>query len=165
MESWYKYTNYIRIASALEENQINNKLDFDKLILDKKKEVDFNIFCEREKPQKVEFYEITNMNSNINSNFYILDKKTAVFFVEAYQSDFDVKNNCSTICLNCEIGKGRILFNVANEYLLIIYLNQKNELKQSVLIFETPAQLKKFYDDIKGRALSSISKESNWCTN
>lgn len=159
MESWYKYTNYIKIASTLEEYEINNQLDFDKLILDKKKASDFNIFYEKDKPDKLEFFEIATMHSNIQSSFYILDKKTVDFFNENYKTDYDYNKNKDSVSLECEVGKGRILFNVGNEYLLIIYLNQKNELKQSAMIFETPEQLKKFYGDIKGRALTSISKE------
>ena len=73
IRSWYKYTCYEQIRPILIKNEINNDIDFHKIILDHKKELNFEGFIEKTKPESMQFFEINNLNTNIKENFYVFD--------------------------------------------------------------------------------------------
>ena len=158
IKSWYKYTNYEELRILLRENEINNELDFQKLIMDHKNETEFKGFIEKEKPDKIEFFEINNVNTNIRYNFYIFDKKILLKLKEFYDTIYDIEEKKSFICLNGEVGKGRIIFDV-KEYVLIMYLNKDYIIKQTIIIFSKQEDHNKFIKSIYGRALSFIMNE------
>jgi hypothetical protein len=158
IRSWYKYTCYEKIRPVLMKYQINNEIDFHKIIMDHKKELNFEGFIERQKPDPIQFFEINNINTNIKENFYIFDSKILKKFIEIY--DIDINNNDSkdAFSLKGEIGKGRIIFDV-KEYILIMVLNKNWEIKQLMIIFGKQDEHNQFLKNIYGRALSYISKE------
>ena len=158
MKSWYKYTGYEQIGPLLMKNEINNDIDFHKIILDHKKEINFEGFIEKTKPGPLKFFEINQLNTNIKDNFYIFDSKILRQFVEIYEYDEDMKGGKEVFALKGEIGKGRIIFDV-KEYTLIMFLNKDREIRQIMVIFGTEAEHKHFVNSIKGRALTFISQE------
>ena len=158
MKSWYKYTGYEQIGPLLMKNEINNDIDFHKIILDHKKEINFEGFIEKTKPGPLKFFEINQLNTNIKDNFYIFDSKILRQFVEIYEYDEDMKGGKEVFALKGEIGKGRIVFDV-KEYTLIMFLNKDREIRQIMVIFGTEAEHKHFVNSIKGRALTFISQE------
>ena len=158
MKSWYKYTGYEQIGPLLMKNEINNDIDFHKIILDHKKEINFEGFIEKTKPGPLKFFEINQLNTNIKDNFYIFDSKILRQFVEIYEYDEDMKGGKELFALKGEIGKGRIVFDV-KEYTLIMFLNKDREIRQIMVIFGTEAEHKHFVNSIKGRALTFISQE------
>ena len=157
IKSWYNYTCYQNIKPLLVKNEINNELDFQKIIIDHKKELDFQGFTEKEKPDPIQFFEINKMNTNINENFYIIDEKIYQIFVENYGID---ENNGKEedFKLIGEIGKGRIVFDV-NEYILIMVVDRIWVIKQLMIIFNTKNEHERFLKKIYGRAITFISKE------
>lgn len=157
IRSWYKYTCYEKIRPLLIKNEINNEIDFQKAILDHKKELNFEGFIEKEKPEPIQFFEINSLNTNIKENFYIFDSKILKKFIEIY----DISNNNENkepFSLKGEIGKGRIIFDV-KEYILIMVLNKNWEIKQIMVIFGKESEHKQFVKNIHGRALSYIIQE------
>ena len=56
IRSWYKYTCYEKIRPVLMKYQINNEIDFHKIIMDHKKELNFEGFIERQKPDPIQFF-------------------------------------------------------------------------------------------------------------
>ena len=158
MKSWYKYTGYDQIGPLLMKNEINNDIDFQKIILDHKKEINFEGFVEKTKPGPLKFFEINKLNTNIKENFYIFDSKILRQFVDIYEYDEDMKGGKEMFALKGEIGKGRIIFDV-KEYTLIMFLNKEREIRQIMVIFATEAEHKHFLNSIKGRALTFISQE------
>ena len=157
IRSWYKYTCYEKIRPLLIKNEINNEIDFHKTILDHKKELNFEGFIEKEKPEPIKFFAINNMNTNVKENFYIFDSKILKKFIEIYDVSDDVEDK-EAFSVKGEIGKGRIIFDV-KEYILIMILDKNWEIKQMMIIFGTEAEHKHFLKNIYGRALSFISKE------
>jgi len=158
IRKWYKYTCYEQIRPLLIKNEINNELDFHKIIIDHKKELNFEGFIEKSKPAEVQFFEINNVNTNITENFYIFDSKILAKFKEIYNISENFEENRDTFCLEGEIGKGRIIFDV-KEYILIMVLNKSWEIKQIMVIFNKEANHKQFIKNIYGRALTYISQE------
>ena len=158
IRSWYKYTSYETIRPILMKFEINNELDFHKIIMDHKKEINFEGFIERQKPEAIQFFEINNMNTNIKENFYIFDSKILKKFIEIYDIDVNDNENKDAFTLKGEIGKGRIIFDV-KEYILIMILNTNWEIKQIMVIFGKQDEHKHFLKNIYGRALTYISKE------
>ena len=158
IRSWYKYTCYETIRPLLIKNEINNEIDFHKLIIDHKKELHFEGFIEREKPQPLQFFEINSLNTNIKENFYIFDSNILKKFIEIYDIAENNNENKKACSLECEIGKGRIVFDV-KEYILIMVLNKNWEIKQIMVIFGNENEHKQFIKNIYGRALSFIMKE------
>ena len=158
IRSWYKYTCYEQIRPILIKNEINNDIDFHKIILDHKKELNFEGFIEKTKPEAMQFFEINHLNTNIKENFYIFDSKILKKFIEIYDIDENSYESKDVFTLNGEIGKGRIIFDV-KEYVLIIVLNKNWEIKQIMVIFGKESAHKQFINNIYGRALSYISKE------
>ena len=157
IQSWAKYTSYIQIKPLLIKNEINNEIDFQKLIIDHKKELNFEGFIEKEKPGPVKFFQINKLNTNIKENFYIFDAKILKQFIDIYEyEDKNLKKDL--FCLKGEIGKGRIIFDV-KEYTLIMFLNKDWEIKQIMVIFGTEEEHNHFVKSISGRALTFISKE------
>ena len=155
IRSWYKYTCYEQIRPLLIKNEINNELDFHKIIIDHKKEIHFEGFVEKTKPEPIQFFEINKLNTNIKENFYIFDSNILKKFIEIY----DVANeNKEIFSLEGEIGKGRIIFDV-KEYILIMVLNKNWEIKQIMVVMSNESEHKQFMKNITGRALSYISKE------
>ena len=63
IKSWSKYTSYEQIRPLLIKNEINNELDFQKIILDHKKEINFDGFMEKTKPGPIKFFEINQLNT------------------------------------------------------------------------------------------------------
>ena len=158
IRSWYKYTCYETIRPLLIKNEINNEIDFHKLIIDHKKELHFEGFIEREKPEPLQFFEINSLNTNIKENFYIFDSKILKNFIEIYDIAENNNENKEAFSLQGEIGKGRIIFDV-KEYILIMVLNKNWEIKQIMVIFGNENEHKQFIKNIYGRALSYIIKE------
>ena len=158
IRSWYKYTCYEQIRPILIKNEINNDIDFHKIILDHKKELNFEGFIEKTKPEAMQFFEINHLNTNIKENFYIFDSKILKKFIEIYDIDENSYESKDVFTLNGEIGKGRIIFDV-KEYVLIMVLNKNWEIKQIMAIFGKESAHKQFLKNIYGRALSYISKE------
>ena len=157
IQDWAKYTSYIQIRPLLIKNEINNEIDFQKLIIDHKKELNFEGFIEKEKPGPVKFFEINKLNTNIKDNFYIFDAKILKQFIDIYEyEDKNIKKEL--FCLKGEIGKGRIIFDV-KEYTLIMFLNKDWDIKQIMVIFATEEEHKHFIKNISGRALTFISQE------
>jgi hypothetical protein len=157
IKSWYKYTCYEKIRPLLIKNEINNEIDFNKIILDHKKEINFEGFVEKNKPPPLQFFQINNLNTNIRENFYIFDSNILKKFIEIYDISDDIDNKDS-FSLKGEIGKGRIVFDV-EEYILIMALDNNWEIKQMMIIFWNAAEHKQFLKNIQGRALSYISRE------
>ena len=158
INSWAKYTCYQQIRPLLIKNEINNELDFQKTIIDHKKELNFEGFTEKTKPGPIRFFEINKLNTNIKENFYIFDSKILKQFIDVYEYE-DINNEGKeTFALKGEIGKGRIIFDV-KEYTLIMFLNKNWDIKQIMVIFGTQAEHKHFVKSVKGRALTFISKE------
>ena len=87
VKSWYKYVCYEKIKPLLVKHEINNEIDFHKIIIDHKKELNFHGFTEREKPNKIQFFLINKMNTNINENFYIFDELILKKFADCYGID------------------------------------------------------------------------------
>ena len=158
IRNWYKYTCYEQIRPLLMKNEINNELDFHKLIIDHKKELNFEGFIEKIKPGPIQFFEINNINTNIKENFYIFDSKILKKFIDIYDIADNIGENKEAFCLKGEIGKGRIVFDV-KEYILIMVLNKNWEIKQIMVVFGKEAEHKQFVKNIYGRALSYISQE------
>ena len=158
IRSWYKYSCYEQIRPILIKNEINNDIDFHKIILDHKKELNFEGFIEKTKPESMQFFEINHLNTNIKENFYIFDSKILKKFIEIYDIDENDYESKDVFTLKGEIGKGRIIFDV-KEYVLIIVLNKNWEIKQIMVIFGKESAHKQFLKNIYGRALSYISKE------
>ena len=158
IRSWYKYTCYEQIRPLLMKNEINNELDFRKLIIDHKKELNFEGFIERTKPEPIQFFEINNINTNIKENFYIFDSKILKKFIDVYNIADNIGENKESFCLKGEIGKGRIVFDV-KEYILIMVLNKNWEIKQIMIVFGKEAEHEHFVKNIYGRALTYISQE------
>jgi hypothetical protein len=158
IKSWYKYTCYEQIRPLLIKNEINNELDFHKIIIDHKKEINFEGFIEKAKPETIQFFEINTLNTNIKENFYIFDSKILKKFIEIYNIDNSIYYNKESFSLEGEIGKGRIIFDV-KEYILIMVLNRNWEIKQIMVIFGKEFEHKQFINNIYGRALTYISKE------
>jgi hypothetical protein len=158
IRSWYKYTCYEQLRPLLIKNEINNELDFHKLIIDHKKELNFEGFIEKTKPGAIQFFEINNLNTNIKENFYIFDSKILKQFIQIYDISDNINENINVFCLEGEIGKGRIVFDV-KEYILIMCLNKNWEIKQIMIIFGNESVHKQFLKNIYGRALTFISKE------
>ena len=158
IRSWYKYTCYEQIRPMLIKNEINNELDFHKIIIDHKKELNFEGFIEKTKPDPIQFFEINNINTNIKENFYIFDSKILKKFIEIYDIADNNTDNKEDFSLKGEIGKGRIIFDV-KEYILIMVLNTNWEIKQIMVIFANQNEHKQFLKNIYGRALTYISKE------
>ena len=158
IKSWAKYTCYHQIRPLLTKNEINNELDFHKTIIDHKKELNFEGFIEKTKPGPIRFFEINKYNTNIKENFYIFDSKILKQFIEIYEYE-DINNEGkNAFCLQGEIGKGRIVFDV-KEYTLIMFLNKNWEIKQIMVIFGKEAEHKHFVKSVSGRALTFISQE------
>lgn len=158
IRSWYKYTCYEQIRPLLIKNEINNEIDFHKIILDHKKEINFEGFIEKTKPEPIQFFEINNLNTNIKENFYIFNLKILKKFVEIYGVYENIDDKKTLFTLEGEIGKGRIIFDV-KEYILIMVLNKNWEIKQIMVIFGKESEHKQFMKNIYGRALTYISKE------
>ena len=158
IKSWAKYTSYIQIRPLLIKNEINNEIDFQKLILDHKKELNFEGFVEKDKPGPIKFFEINKFNTNIKENFYIFDAKILKQFIDIYEYEDNKNTGKEMFCLKGEIGKGRIIFDV-KEYTLIMFLNKDWVIKQIMVIFGTEAEHKHFIKSISGRALTFICKE------
>ena len=158
IKSWYKYTCYEKIRPLLMKHEINNEIDFHKIILDHKKELNFEGFIEKEKPEPIQFFEINNMNTNIKENFYIFDSKILKKFIAIYDIDINNNNEKEAFSLKGEIGKGRIIFDV-KDYILIMILGLNWEIKQMMILFERQEEHKQFLKNIYGRALSYISQE------
>ena len=143
IKSWYKYTCYEQIRPLLIKNEINNELDFHKIIIDHKKEINFEGFVEKVKPETIQFFEINTLNTNIKENFYIFDSKILKKFIEIYNIDNNIYDNKESFSLEGEIGKGRIIFDV-KEYILIMILNRNWEIKQIMIIFGKEFEHKQF---------------------
>ena len=158
IRSWYKYTCYEQIRPLLIKNEINNELDFQKVIIDHNKEINFEGFIEKIKPEPIQFFEINNLNTNIKENFYIFDSKILKKFIEIYNIDNSMGDNKEPFSLEGEIGKGRIIFDV-KEYILIMVLNKNWEIKQIMIVFGKESAHKQFANNIFGRSLTYISKE------
>ena len=158
IKSWYKYTCYEQIRPILIKNEINNDIDFHKIILDHKKELNFEGFIEKTKPESMQFFEINHLNTNIKENFYVFDSKILKKFIEIYDIDENNYESKDVFTLKGEIGKGRIIFDV-KEYVLIMVLNKNWEIKQIMVILGKESAHKQFVKNIYGRALSFISKE------
>jgi hypothetical protein len=159
IKSWSKYTSYEQIRPLLIKNEINNELDFQKIILDHKKEINFDGFMEKTKPGPIKFFEINQLNTNIKENFYIFDSKILKQFIGIYGiEDTEYNEGKEMFALEGEIGKGRIIFDV-KEYTLIMFLNKSWEIKQIMVMFNTEAEHKHFVKSVFGRALTFISKE------
>ena len=158
IRSWYKYTCYEKIRPLLIKNEINNEIDFHKTIMDHKKELNFEGFIEREKPEPIQFFEINSLNTNVKENFYIFDSKILKKFIEIYDIGENNNENKEAFSLEGEIGKGRIIFDV-KEYILIMVLNKNWEIKQIMVIFGRQNEHKQFVKNIYGRALSFIVNE------
>ena len=156
IRSWYKYTCYEQIRPLLIKNEINNELDFHKIIIDHKKELNFEGFIEKAKPEPIQFFEINKMNTNIKENFYIFDSNILKKFAEIY--NVGENEDKEIFSLKGEIGKGRILFDV-KEYILIMVLNKNWEIKQIMVVMSSASEHKQFMKNLYGRALSYISKE------
>ena len=157
IKSWYKYTCYEEIRPLLIENEINNEIDFHKLIIDHKKEINFEGFMERDKPPPIQFFDINILNTNVKENFYIFDSKILKKFVEIYDIADNVEDK-DAFSLEGEIGKGRIIFDV-KDYILIMILDTNWVINQMMIIFWKNTDHNHFLKSIKGRALSYISKE------
>lgn len=162
IKSWEKYTCYNIIKPLLIEKEINNDIDFHKVIFDHKSEIHFQGFLEKEKPNKVDFFKINYIGTNVQENFYIFDKKIFDFFKNIYGSSLDIENEffSNLITLEGEIGKGRIVFDV-KEYIIIMFINKDKNIKHICVMFQNEEDHKKFLKDISGRALKFISKELN----
>ena len=158
IRSWYKYTCYENIRPLLIKNEINNEIDFHKLIIDHKRELNFEGFIEKNKPEAIQFFEINNLNKKIKENFYIFDEIILKKFMEIYGIDNKNNKKRELFCLEGEIGKGRIIFDV-KEYILIMCLNMNWEIKQFMVIFGKEENNKNFLNNIHQRALSFIRKE------
>ena len=158
IQSWAKYTGYEHVKPLLIKNEINNEIDFHKIILDHKRELNFEGFIEKNKPGPIRFFEINKLNTNIKENFYIFDSKILKQFIDIYE--FEDINNAGkeAFVLKGEVGKGRIIFDV-KEYTLMMFLNKNWEIKQIMVIFGTVAEHKHFVKSVSGRALTFISKE------
>ena len=159
MENWLKYTKYEEIENTLGNNEINNRIDFGKLILDQKNDNSFISLTAKEKPNELKFLEVVQNHGNIQKNFFFLDFKTVEFFVGVYGTKYDYFKHKNLVCVEGEIGKGRVLFRLNDEVILLVYLNDKNNFKQTALIFDDSKTLKNTLENLKGRALSTISKE------
>jgi hypothetical protein len=158
IKSWAKYTSYDKIRNLLREKEINNEIDFHKIILDHKNEINFEGFIEKDKPGPIRFFEINKLNTNIKENFYIFDSKILKQFIDLYEYEDNFKEGKEAFALKGEIGKGRIIFDV-KEYTLIMFLNKDWQIKQTMVIFGTEAEHKHFVKSVMGRALTFISKE------
>ena len=158
IKSWAKYTSYDKIRNILIKKEINNEIDFHKIILDHKSEINFEGFVEKDKPGPIRFFEINKLNTNIKENFYIFDSKILKQFIDLYEYEDNFKEGKEAFALKGEIGKGRIIFDV-KEYTLIMFLNKDWRIKQTMVIFGTEAEHKHFVKSISGRALTFISQE------
>jgi len=158
IKSWAKYTSYDKIRNLLIQKEINNEIDFHKIILDHKNEINFEGFIEKDKPGPIRFFEINKLNTNIKENFYIFDSKILKQFIDLYEYEDNFKEGKEAFALKGEIGKGRIIFDV-KEYTLIMFLNKDWKIKQTMVIFGTEAEHKHFVKSVMGRALTFISKE------